>query len=452
MRCATDKRWLAVFMMVAWPAMAAHAQSAPTPPTATAIRAEGPVKIDGRLDEPFWSKAPVQSDFQELGRRGRAAQVQEPTEFRVAFDGQAILLGITCHQAKMDQVIANVTDRDGPVWGDDSVEIFLRHNDRFYYHFSVNSLATRFDIRAPVKEHMTAADLAAGLLWDGVWQAAARRESDRWTVEVRIPLATLDIGPTPPTAWRLNVARHFARANSNFSWAPVVEGFGDLPRHGFLKGITVEPGQFPLDGAGLTFPAMLVGENHLHLKLPAARPGPYVVGAALQTLEPGATPQPMPDQSISAADGVLSGDFTIVVTKAGVPQQLTLDITDARTHQPVLLRSHLFRAPEPLEASLDWAVYYDSDPSARVSAHLAVTPNLARGKLVGRIFSPASTTPLATRTVPITAPGDLHMDLPLGEVPPGTYRLEFTADLPQLGQWKKELWFHKVPGPFSVKP
>ncbi len=423
------------------------ARGADALPTATAGRVEGPIQIDGKLDEPFWNQVPVQSEFHPLARRRQANVLPDPTEFRIAFDGQAILLGITCHQSKMEELMAGVTQRDGPVWSDDGVEIFLRHNDRFYYHFAVNAAATRFDLRAPVKSTLTPEAVQAGLLWDGVWQAAVQRLSDRWTVEVRIPLATLEMEAQPPARWRLNVGRHWARANFNASWAPVKMRFNELAFHGYLRGIDVPPGQFPLDAAALEFPPLLIGKNRITLKLPAARTGPYRLRAQMATSDQ--PPHSIEEKTVSAADGVLSADLTLPVPKAGVTHQLTLQIDDAQTDRPLVLRAHLFRAPDPLEASMNWPIYYSTDAAAEVTTELAVAGGSAKGEFVTTMTHEATGRSAGEQRTPIQSAGEQRIALPLGDLPEGLYRLKVTAKLPELGDFSRELWFQKVPGPFE---
>src|SRR4026209_699416 len=78
-------------------ALAAQSEStihppAPPRPVVQAARAEGVLKLDGRLDEEAWSKAvPVTGFTQHEPFEGKPAT--ERTEVRILFDAQALYIG-----------------------------------------------------------------------------------------------------------------------------------------------------------------------------------------------------------------------------------------------------------------------------------------------------------------------------------------------------------------------
>lgn len=89
------------------------------------------------------------------------------------------------------------TEDDGPLWNDDSVEIFLDpgHTHRDYLQFMVNAAGTRADARG------------RDLTWDGEWQVHIAEEPQGWAGVALIPFRTLQA--TPPgegTIWAANFA------------------------------------------------------------------------------------------------------------------------------------------------------------------------------------------------------------------------------------------------------
>ena len=95
--------------------LAGAQQAAPAAPAATdngggrrsvtALRlADGEaVTLDGRLDEPFWSKAVPAADFiQQDPQNGGPAT--EPTEVRIAFDSESLYMGVTVLRFRARQV------------------------------------------------------------------------------------------------------------------------------------------------------------------------------------------------------------------------------------------------------------------------------------------------------------------------------------------------------------
>ena len=66
---------------------------------ARAIRLEGSISIDGRLDDLAWQDAPIISSFIQ-GEPFEGAEPTEPTEVRVLFDDQAIYVGALMYENK----------------------------------------------------------------------------------------------------------------------------------------------------------------------------------------------------------------------------------------------------------------------------------------------------------------------------------------------------------------
>ena len=67
--------------------------------------------LDGRLDEPFWSRAVPAGDFRQVDPdNGRPAT--ELTEVRIAFDADSLYMGVMAFDSDPDGVIASQKRRD----------------------------------------------------------------------------------------------------------------------------------------------------------------------------------------------------------------------------------------------------------------------------------------------------------------------------------------------------
>ncbi len=88
------------------------------PPTAIAVPAPGAVKIDAALDEPGWAQAEWSSDFRSAS--DKAGNAGEP---------------------KPMALVAQATEHDGNVWGDDGIEVFFdpANEGRYHHHFVVDT-------------------------------------------------------------------------------------------------------------------------------------------------------------------------------------------------------------------------------------------------------------------------------------------------------------------------
>ncbi|NLF16872.1 MAG: carbohydrate binding family 9 domain-containing protein [Lentisphaerae bacterium] len=418
-------------------------------PRLEALRLAAPVVLDGRLDEACWATAPSASEFRALAAGKHAPQTPEPTQCQVVFDDEALVLAVVCHEPRMGDLIAEAAERDGAIWLDDSVEIFLVHGTAHYYQFGINSRGTLYDARVAIQPDGTGGDLATGRLWDGAWEAVVRREADRWTIEARIPFATLDLTPRTPSEWRFSVGRTAARRREYSSWSPVVKGFHDLPRFGTLAGLDVDFRRFVIDGTALEMPALRVGRNAIRLAMPVLpEAGPFLVSSALRpwSAEAGAMAFPA-GRTVAAVDGVLSVDVELTVLQGKVLHEAGLQILDAASGRAVLQRRHLFRAPEPFVAALPWAVLYPSDGTAEVAVDLAVTPESAHGRLRATLLGAAGLT--REVAVAVDHPGSWRLSLPLADLPGGYYRVAVIGELADLGRCEAELRFLLTPGPFD---
>src|SRR5688572_10271812 len=87
----------------------AQTQTAPRS-TATAVRRDGPILIDGRLDEGAWAKAPVAKQFtQSYPNPGRP---DTTTQVRILYDDDAIYVGVRAFDARPDSIAAQLARRD----------------------------------------------------------------------------------------------------------------------------------------------------------------------------------------------------------------------------------------------------------------------------------------------------------------------------------------------------
>ena len=117
----------------------------------------------------------------------------------------------------MSALAANVTTRDGPVWNDDSVELFLGCGERalgHYKHFIVNAAGTVYDAHVIEKD------------WDANVRAGASRSADTWSVELAIPLSSFGRAPRAGDVWMINFTRSRRAGSRELScWSCTYGGF-----------------------------------------------------------------------------------------------------------------------------------------------------------------------------------------------------------------------------------
>jgi len=174
--------------------------------------AANPPVIDGKLDDDAWQSSPV---FSKFVTADASSPTKFATEVRSSHDRENLYLSFRCHEPNLAGLVINVNDRDGDVWLDDSVEIFLDTNlDRkTYLHLVFNPEAVASD------------GIGFSRAWNGLFAAKAGRETEVWTLEVAVPWATLQMEPpTPGQRIGFEVVRNRAQSGERTQWSPTYGG------------------------------------------------------------------------------------------------------------------------------------------------------------------------------------------------------------------------------------
>jgi len=196
----------------AWAQQPVQANSAgPRTMTAARLATEERIVLDGRLDEPAWSRAVPAGDFVQVDpRNGQPAT--EPTEVRIVFDADALYMGVLCVDSEPDKWIAYQRRRDEFLGSDDkfrwTIDTFL--DGRSGYFFETNPLGTMADALLGVNGQNRA--------WDGIWNVRVQRHDKGWTLEIEIPFRTLNFDPNSDT-WGINFDRTVIRKNETTIWS-----------------------------------------------------------------------------------------------------------------------------------------------------------------------------------------------------------------------------------------
>ena len=214
------------------PVLDFHALLAVLQTRATVPKTDTAPTLDGNLEEGAWKRAAVLDRFVDPEGGG---DVKDPTEVRLIHDGKTLYVGIRCHEGHPPSLRARTQKRDGPVWQDDSIELFF-DADRDagdYRQLLANPLGTRFDIDSDNRD------------WDGDWRVAAgglrpvpgpadpagekaSGKKQAWTLEFAIPLETLGLAYKPGAAMGFNAVR-FQPPRDRSMWSPVFSNSNHVP-------------------------------------------------------------------------------------------------------------------------------------------------------------------------------------------------------------------------------
>jgi hypothetical protein len=224
-------------MAAAHPALAGQAPQAGSEsggrPTIVATRlADGEsIALDGRLDEPVWSRAVPGTDFIQVDPdNGRPAT--EKTEVRILFSANALYIGVTCYDSEPARIMSYQRRRDEGLPADDKIQLMIDTflDGRTGYFFELNPQGAMTDaLQSPTDTNRA---------WDGIWDARVRQSEIGWVLEMELPFQTLNFNPNSDT-WGINFQRTVQRKNEVSIWSGWrrTEGIWRLTNAGRVTGI-----------------------------------------------------------------------------------------------------------------------------------------------------------------------------------------------------------------------
>jgi hypothetical protein len=166
--------------------------------------------IDGQLDEPMWSGAPVFDRF-VLNEPTEGGPGSEKTELRVVFDDDTLYFGFRNFDSQPDRINRSLGRRDTEPASDYVVVFLSPSNDRRTAHrFYLNAGGVQADSLQYDDLHMTQT-------WDAVWRGAAARFDGGWTAELAIPLYLVGRLDGAQASWQFLARRYIARTHEKVS-------------------------------------------------------------------------------------------------------------------------------------------------------------------------------------------------------------------------------------------
>ena len=360
---------------------------------------QGP-KVDATLADPLWSKAAALSLHAAPGREGKLA-----TTVRLLFGPTDLFVAVRCEEPDREPQAA-ARRRDGEVWSDDCVELYvLPHPKVGYKQIAVNPIGTVFDQSfAPGK--------AADRAWNADVKVAVSSEPGKvWAVALSVPYKDLGAYVGEDQTWRLNVTRvrkgRGGAPQQEYTWAVLPSAEFHRPdAFGIVEGIDLAP----RDG-GLTRRAEALRGGLQWTRLPAPRgvrrvfPHPLdpnvawcaATGGLLVTSDDGATWAPARSASAEAV-----GEATCLAVSTFDPRTICLG-TDARG---LLLSADGGRTWRPAgdgyaSQHVEQVAFCPSDPSRQtlIVTHGVSAPGMSLSRDLGRTWQVLGTDRFLTRFV-----------------------------------------------------
>ena len=179
---------------------------------------EGPLRVDGRLDEPAWRTADPTAPFVDI-----EGPVQpDPslgTTVRMLYDDRFFYVAATLEEP---HVWGTLRERDAVIYHDNDFEVFIDPDgdNHLYYELEINALGTEWDLMlirpyrdgGPAINAWDIQGLQTAVQVDGTLNEPGDVDQG-WTVEIAIPWEVLGqaagrpVPPAPGDVWRVNFSR-----------------------------------------------------------------------------------------------------------------------------------------------------------------------------------------------------------------------------------------------------
>ncbi len=153
---------------------------------------------------------------------GRPATKQ--TEVKLTYDDKNLYIFYKCIEPKAKFLIARVKEKDGPIWNDDCVELFISPSFGKTYHLIINSIGSLYDSEIEVNDQ-TIRGYVTNISYDSHARVKTYIDKDYWSVEISIPFRSLNSSPVSGTYWKINFAREDKVSGVNSSYSRLISSF-----------------------------------------------------------------------------------------------------------------------------------------------------------------------------------------------------------------------------------
>jgi len=198
----------------------------------TAIPVTTNIRIDGILDEPCWQNAPSAGDFvQRQPYNGKPATFA--TQVRFLYDNNGVYIGATMFDPHSDSIPMQMGLRDASsLNADNFIFVVSPFNDglnAFCFMVYASDVQADFKLSAEGDDDFS---------WDAVWSSKAKRNSEGWVVEMKIPYSAIRFPKKTIQEWGMNCQRQIRRYREVDTWNLVDSKIsGYVNQCGLMEGV-----------------------------------------------------------------------------------------------------------------------------------------------------------------------------------------------------------------------
>lgn len=197
----------------------------------TAVRTEEAPRIDGKLNEPCWSTAPIANDF-IIDRPTPGEPMPFQTEVRVVYDDIAMYFAIYNYDPNPDSIMQQLSGRDQDGNSDYcGVTISCYRDGVNGFTFASSPQGEQWDARENTNS-------GEDVSWNAIWDVRTSIQKDGWIAEFVIPFAAIRFPEKESQVWNINFFREIRRTRQHGFWRgvnPAINGY--LTQMGTIDGI-----------------------------------------------------------------------------------------------------------------------------------------------------------------------------------------------------------------------
>lgn len=185
--------------------------------TVRATRLTEPLHLDGKLDDPVYSRVRSVSDFIQQ-EPDEGAPETEKTEAWIFFDDTTLYVAVRFWDSHPERMMASEMRRDHPnIRQDENLSLVLDtdYDRRNGYYFATNPLGAIRDQAIGDEGRNNNLD------WNTVWDVKTSMDDRGWAVEMVIPFKSMRFKNVGPQVWSFNLRRTVKWKNETSSLAPI---------------------------------------------------------------------------------------------------------------------------------------------------------------------------------------------------------------------------------------
>ena len=380
-------------------------------------RIKSTISLDGRLDDPGWQEA------SKIKLEGVSTQ---ETIVYIGYDDKRLLFGFKCFESQMDKLKTSEIERDGKLWTDDSVEIFLNPGNpknSFYYHFMINSAAVKYDSVVKRSLKTNERKLLHDSKWNGEWDVSTYKDKDFWSVEVAIPYTTLELGGGK---WWLNIARE---EKPHDEMSSLSGSFHHPENFAFINGIDLASlsSNYPCIVKDIDFGKIGWGQNALSVKVCAKDNEKSAVAVEIEVLDDKGKSVYLVEKEIALpSNGEITQNIDYPLAEKGKTYEVLCRFYDASSKVFLSQSKKVEVSSNLLSVSLDNNLCAMSDEAVKALVVLDIgKKSLSQIMMLVNIRNTKKDMVVVTEKYNSLVNAERELNIPIANLPEGRYMVEF---------------------------